>query len=277
MAEMAPRERRVPDLASRRGVDAVRTPPARVVVNVHLAARRIQAAIDAGLAGEPQRAVDVERGRVEVGARPIGRERERVDAFRRRIDADDRVQPAIRDPRRAVRSDDDAVRRRTAPERDLLDRSGRRVEMAEHARALARVPDAAVGGGVDVMRMRPRRDVELANRSSGGGRPGPLRGGRGAGWCGRFRRQDRRRADRRAACRQDRAERPRGELPGRRPSRHPASLLPVPRSGSGTRDRRCLLLVRQDDDRRDGSGDHDHGSRGYASTHRPLGRSDMMR
>ena len=111
-------------------------------------------------------------GGVEVRAGPIGREREDRDLVRRRVDADDRVQAAVGDPGRAVRADDDAVRRRAVAERDRRDLAARGIEMAERPVALPGVPDAAVGGRRDVMRMRARRhrvldDLERRRRGCG--------------------------------------------------------------------------------------------------------------
>src|SRR5215207_816187 len=116
--DVASGERRVPDLAARRGGDAVRPGPARGGERAYAPAARIDAAVDAGLAGEPQAAGAIEGRRVEVGARAIVGQRETAHAQRPGIDADDRVEPAVGDPRRTVGTDDDAVWRRALPERD---------------------------------------------------------------------------------------------------------------------------------------------------------------
>ena len=65
--------------------------------------------------------------------------------MRRRVDPDNRVEPAVIDPRRPVRSDNHAVRRRSTPERDLFDLAGLGVEATEHALPLRSIPDSAVG------------------------------------------------------------------------------------------------------------------------------------
>ena len=88
-------------------------------------------------------------------------------ALRLRIDARDRVLPALGDPGRAVRPDDHAVRRRALAERDLLDLAGLRIEDAERALALRRVPDGAVRRGRDVVRMRAARRLEIGDADVG--------------------------------------------------------------------------------------------------------------
>ena len=59
---------------------------------------------------------------------------------------------ALGHPRRAVGSDDHAVRGRARAERDEIDLAGRRIEPAELAVALGRVPDDAVAADGDVVR-----------------------------------------------------------------------------------------------------------------------------
>jgi hypothetical protein len=76
---------------------------------------RVHASVDAALPGEPQEALAVERGRVEVGV-VRAREREGRDLQALRIDANDGVEAAIGDPRRPVRPDDDPVRCRPLTE-----------------------------------------------------------------------------------------------------------------------------------------------------------------
>ncbi len=113
------------------------------------------ASVDAGLAGEPQRAARVEHRRVEIGGRVVGGKREPPHLPRRRVHADDRVQPAVGDPWSAVRTDDHAVRRRIVPELHFVDPAVFGIEVAELARVLRGVPDRAVGRDGDIVRVRP--------------------------------------------------------------------------------------------------------------------------
>src|SRR5690606_33303606 len=76
------RERGIVDRAVRRGGDAVGPAAAGRVPHVHLAALGIEPVIDAVLAGEPQAAVSVERGGVEVDVAARRRQRERLDLAR---------------------------------------------------------------------------------------------------------------------------------------------------------------------------------------------------
>ena len=156
-------ERRVPDLARRRGGDAVRPVSLRRLPRFDRARRRIEAAIDAALPGEPELAALVEGRGVEVCTLEAFRQREQLHVLRLRIETHDRVLPALGNPRGAVRSDDHAVRRRALAERDLLRFAGLRIEHAERALMLRRVPDRAVGRGRDVMRMRAGRHREILN------------------------------------------------------------------------------------------------------------------
>ena len=84
-----------------------------------------------------------------------------LDLSRLGIDADDRVEPAVRDPRRAVRPDDDPMWRRTTTKADVDHCPGRRVEVAERPIALTGVPDAAIDRRGDVVWMAGWRDVVL--------------------------------------------------------------------------------------------------------------------
>src|SRR5262249_60901513 len=113
--------RREPTPARRRCRDAVAARPRRPP-RVELAARRIEPTVHSGLAGEPELAVAVERRGVEIGIGELAWERKQLDLARRRVDARDRVLPALGDPRHATRPDDDAMRRRVRAERDLIDR-----------------------------------------------------------------------------------------------------------------------------------------------------------
>ncbi len=187
--DVAARQRRVPDLAARRGRDAVGPAPTGRLEHLHLAAR-LEAPVVAGLAGEPQRPVEVERRGVEVRARCVVGQRVDVDPLRRGIDAHDRVQPTVGDPRRPVGADDHTVGRRAAAERDLPNPTRTGIEVAEGRVALARVPDAAVGSGRNVVRMTIGRHRELlepgdlARRRS---RHGRARRRRGRRWGARQR------------------------------------------------------------------------------------------
>ena len=154
-------ERGVPDLAVRRGGDAVGAGAFRRFPGLDLAGRRIDAAIDAVLPGEPEDALAVEGRGVEVGVREIRRQREQLHRLGRRIDARDGVLPALGDPGGAVGPDDHAMRRSTRPERNLRHLAGLRIEDAERALALRGVPDRAVRRRRHVMRMRAVRHVVI--------------------------------------------------------------------------------------------------------------------
>src|SRR5205085_3896947 len=91
-------ERGVPDLARWRGGDAVGAVALRRLPGVDLAGSRIDAAVDAALAGEPERAVLVEGRGVEVRVLKTLRQREQLHLARLRIDARDRVLPAFGNP-----------------------------------------------------------------------------------------------------------------------------------------------------------------------------------
>src|SRR6266511_5165987 len=149
---VAPRERRVVDGAAGRGRDPVRARAPRRVERPYPPDLRIEPPVHAALAGEPEDALSVEGRRVEIRERASTREREAPDAQRSRVDADDGVQAAVRDPRSAVGPDDHAVRRRTVAEMCLPGASGVRVEPAEVTRALRRVPYSAVALGRHVVR-----------------------------------------------------------------------------------------------------------------------------
>ena len=83
----------------------------------------VEPAVHARLAGEPEHAVAVERGGIEVRVR-MGSQLEHLDLLGRGVHPHDRVQAAIRDPRRAVGTDDHAVRRGARAEIDLADLPG---------------------------------------------------------------------------------------------------------------------------------------------------------
>jgi hypothetical protein len=177
-------ERGVPDVATGGRGDAIGPGTTRRVEDLNPSTGRIQPAVDAGLAGEPEDAVPIERRRVQVGVPPVRRQREDLDASRSGVDADDRVQPTVGDPRRPVGPDDDAVRCGSGSEPGLVDGAGRGIEVAEGAVLLARVPDAAVGGGGDVVRVAPGGNREL-HELEGSRRTGWRSGARQrCRWCG---------------------------------------------------------------------------------------------
>src|SRR5258706_16460290 len=109
--------------------------------------------MNAGLSGEPQNALLIERRCIEVSVGEVPRQREQLDLARHRIDARDRVLSALGDPRRAIRSDDDAMGRGAGPKRNVLVLAGLRIEPAENAFLLAAVPDRAIRRRRDVMRI----------------------------------------------------------------------------------------------------------------------------
>jgi hypothetical protein len=97
----------------------------------------------AGLAGEPEVAGLVEGRGIEVGVLAY-RQREALHRARRGIDAHDRVEATVCDPRGAIGSDDHAMRTRPLAERNLLDLAGARIEPAKRALVLRRVPDRTI-------------------------------------------------------------------------------------------------------------------------------------
>ena len=125
---------------------------------------RFEPPIEAALPREPQPAGAIEYGRVQVRVGRRRGKREEPHRARTRVHADDRVEPAVGDPRRAVGADDDAVGCRSGAERRMPRPAGAGIEPAELAARLRRVPDAAVAGGCDVVRVRARRNGVLAQR-----------------------------------------------------------------------------------------------------------------
>src|SRR5262245_11330657 len=79
MRDMVAGQRGVPDLARRRHRDAVGPAPARRSPGVDLAGLRIDASVDAILAGEPDDAALVDHRGVEIGTRKLLRQREHLD------------------------------------------------------------------------------------------------------------------------------------------------------------------------------------------------------
>ena len=80
-------ERRVPDVSPGGGRDAVGSVAARRAPRLHVAGRRVEAPVPAGLPGEPDPPLEIERRRVEIRARGVGRERPCLHRTRIRIDA----------------------------------------------------------------------------------------------------------------------------------------------------------------------------------------------
>src|SRR5690606_24721908 len=145
------RERAPPDLALRRRADAVGPATARRAPHPRFTRARIDAADEAALPGEPQRAVRIEGGGVEIRVGRAFGQREHAHFAPGPADANDRVPAAVGQPRGAIGSLDHAVRRRSLAERDELGATGLRVEAAEVAAAVRGEPDAAVGRGRDVV------------------------------------------------------------------------------------------------------------------------------
>ena len=96
-------KRGIPDLAVRRGRDAVRARAFRRLPGVDLAGRRIDAAVDAVLAGEPEDAFAVERRRIEIGVVEIPSAAERASPLGRRNRHARSRSARLRSPRRRGR------------------------------------------------------------------------------------------------------------------------------------------------------------------------------
>src|SRR3546814_107884 len=105
--------------------------------------------------GDAEHGGSVERRGVGVGVAALAGQGIALDGRGLRIDAEDRVGPAVGDPRRAVRSDDHAVRGRAFAERNMRRLAGFRIKPPQRALALRGVPDrpARRGIGCDVVRM----------------------------------------------------------------------------------------------------------------------------
>jgi hypothetical protein len=143
-------ERGVVDVACAGRRDAVRSPAAWGRPHFDLTRLRLEAAVDPILACEPEHAVAVERGRVQVGVGRARRQPPRFDRLSFRVDPNDRILPAVGQPRGPVWSLDDAVWRRTLAEGNVARAAGLRIEDAESPDLLGRVPDLAI---------RRRRDI----------------------------------------------------------------------------------------------------------------------
>ena len=115
--DVAARERRIVDVPAGRRGDAVGSAPPRRLPHPDVVRRGIDAAVDARLAREPDPALPIEGRRVEVRVSGCRRQRPALHGASVRIDAHDRVLAAVGDPRRAVGTDDHAVRRRARPQR----------------------------------------------------------------------------------------------------------------------------------------------------------------
>src|SRR5439155_7836209 len=190
--DVIPGERRVVDVpvAVARVDDPIRPGTPRRRQHAYNAAIRSHVTEVTALSGEPDEAESVEGSRVEAHIRTG--QRVAGHLVRLRVDAHDRVEAAIGDPRIAIRSDDHAVRRRAAAELRHLEGAGLRIEVPELAGALRRVPDAAVGRGRGIAWTLTGADRELGHvRHRGGTRwqrgdrgrsGGPRRGDGGGGW-----------------------------------------------------------------------------------------------
>src|SRR5690606_18257072 len=137
--DIAAGKRGEPDLAVGRRRDAIGTAAAWRLEYPHLLGARIEAAVDAVLAGEPQRAVAAEGGGVEVAvADRLGKRPDRQLAAGG-IEANDGVLAAVGDPGGAVGPLDDAVRPRPLTERHLAHLAAGRVQDSQRALVLRRV------------------------------------------------------------------------------------------------------------------------------------------
>src|SRR5690606_12291554 len=122
--------------------DAVWAAPFRILPDLDLPAR-VDSAVNARLAGKPVHAVLVECAGVEVGVAAVLRQLPHVDRLALRIVADDRVLPAVGNPRLAIGPEYHAMRRRALAERHLA--IGPRIDVDDPERALALrgIPDFA--------------------------------------------------------------------------------------------------------------------------------------
>jgi len=126
--------------------------------------------VDAALPREPEHAISVEGGCVEIGVAALLREREGLYVFGFRIDPHDRVEAAIRDPGGAVGTDDHAMRRRLLAQFNLSDGACVGIEPPERSQALSSVPDRSVGGGGNIVRTGSFRNGIVADVSGERGR-----------------------------------------------------------------------------------------------------------
>src|SRR6266513_3373577 len=98
----------VPEL--RRGGDPIGPGTFRRIEHLHPTHFGVESSVDAALAREPQHATLIEHSGVQVRAFAPGRQWIDADFLGHGIDAHDGVQTAVRNPGRAVRADDHAVR-----------------------------------------------------------------------------------------------------------------------------------------------------------------------
>src|SRR4051812_41740398 len=140
------------DRSGRSGGDAIGTRTARRVPHAHIAGCRIDAAINATLTGEPQLACLIERCSIEIGSTPVSGQREAAGLMRGRVEAQDGIEAAIGHPGCAVRTNDDAVRRRAATQRKLIHMARARIKQTERTARLGREPHSAIRCGRDIMR-----------------------------------------------------------------------------------------------------------------------------
>src|SRR5476651_630671 len=169
LGEVVAGERHVPDGAARCARDAVRSVPARCIPCFHLLALvptlGLEAADHAALAREPERALLVEHGGIQIGV-GLGHHEElhlaRAAAAGRHV-SPDRVLAALVDPGSPIGSDDDAVRRGARTEIDVADPGVAGIEQDQSAVALAGRPDEGTGVAGHVVQTRLHADVEGAD------------------------------------------------------------------------------------------------------------------
>src|SRR4029077_17892491 len=113
--------RGVPDFALRRDRDAVGTNAPRGIEHFHGARLRVEAAVIAGLAGEPVDSASVEHAGVEVGVSNFFVQAEQRDAMIRWLDAVDRILSALGHPWCAVGAERDAVGARAFAKTDQFE------------------------------------------------------------------------------------------------------------------------------------------------------------
>src|SRR5438128_4564173 len=104
---MAPRQGRVIHRAVRRGRDSIGSGAFGSGEHLDLAGFWVETAIHAALSGEPKHPALIKRGGIEIHARTVWRQRKDFYRFGLGIDANDRVQAAVPNPRRAIWPDDD--------------------------------------------------------------------------------------------------------------------------------------------------------------------------
>src|SRR5215831_9487850 len=108
--------------------NAVRSGSSRRVEDIHCPGRWIKPPVNSSLTGEPEKPALIEGGGIEIRVPSFGRQRKDLHLLCRRVHAHNRVESAVRHPRRAVRADDDAVRSGTCTERNFVNLAGQWVE-----------------------------------------------------------------------------------------------------------------------------------------------------